>query len=705
MSDTVRRPDVDNENAPSVDLTKPPLHLVPDLPADPAGDLPLVPAWSRNSDGRKAAARRAARRVKRSGRRWISRQRTDRGHAAQIRRGTRRTHEWVVGFQGVNVQAAAHQAHLATREARDAARRARYTIMPGQRDKARQAADRAQTQAMAAVQLHEQARRKVRNGRILRGALAYGSPLVVDTAALVEFGGLGLAGGVVATLSVAAWIGRKPLTAETWDHERRSIGDGDAMTEPMLNRAYRDAKVIPADQELKLVTPCMLSADGQAWEAVFDLPPGVPTAKATGAVAALASGFGVKVQQVSQTPSDREGRVRLRVSLKVPFTGAPVQGPLLPMERVSLWDAVPMGISERGEVITTEWFEKTALFGGEPGAGKTSVANGLLLAAALDPSARIFGADGKAGADLLPFQDIAEMLDTEGDPDALLTILRHVWEVVLPECKQVARENGVRRFSRALAAKDPRVRFTILAIDEWASYLGSADQKTAKEIDRLLRLIVQQGRAYGVIVLASTQKPDSEAVPTGVRDIISTRWAGRCLTPEASDTILGKGRATAGHNAQRILKQQRGVGFYQTGESADPVLMRAYYYDDGEKTGVDEVALIIERAYKLRAEAGTLPGSGPTMADQLRERGADGEILAVLVDEFTARGEGVDWLPGSVLLDTLRAASLEVTPERLAALVVRSKEDKDKRVWEGSRVSGYPRALVLDTAKKALEGA
>ncbi|MFD5577322.1 hypothetical protein [Streptomyces pseudogriseolus] len=696
MSDVLRP----IETAAPADLAKPPLTLVPDLPADPAGDLPLIPDWTRTGEGRKSAARRAARRARRAGRRWLTRQRTDRGHAAQIKRGTRRTHEWVVGFQGVHVQAAAHQAHTATREARDAARRARYTLMPGQRDKARQAADKAQTAAMAAVNAHRQAKAQVRRGRIFRGSIAYGTPLLVDTAALVEFGGLGLAGGIFTTLSVAAWIGRKPLTSETWDHERRSIGDGDAMTEPMLNRAYRDAKVIAADQELKLVTPCGFGPD--AWEVEFDLPPGVPTAKATGAVAALASGFGVKAQQVSQTPGDREGRIRLRVSLKVPFTGEPVRGPLLDCESFDLWDAVPMGISERGEIITTTWFEKTALFGGEPGSGKTSMANGLLLAASLDATARIFGADGKAGADLLPFEDIAEMLDTEGDPEALLEILRHVWEVVLPECKQVAREHGVRRFSRALAAKDPRVRFTVLAIDEWASYLGSADPKTAKEIDRLLRLIVQQGRAYGVVVLASTQKPDSEAVPTGVRDIISTRWAGRCLTPEASDTILGKGRATAGHNAQRILKQQRGVGFYQTGESADPVLMRAFYYDDGEKTGVDEVALILERAYKLRAEAGTLPGSGPSLSDQLRERGADGEILAVLVDTFAAYGDEFDWLPGSVLLDALRAAGIEVTPERLAALVVRPEADK-KKTWEGNRVSGYGRALVFKTAQKLLE--
>ncbi|PSK47986.1 DNA translocase SpoIIIE [Streptomyces sp. 111WW2] len=690
MSDTIRP----LETAAPVDLDKPPLHLVPELPADPAGDLPLVPAWTRNSDGRKAAARRAARRVRRTGRRWISRQRTDRGHAAQIARGTRRTHEWVVGFQGVSVQAAAHQAHLATREARDAARRARYTIMPGQRDKARQAADRAQTQAMAAVQLHEQARRKVRRGRIFRGAAAYGTPLLVDTAALVEFGGLGLAGGVFATLSAAAWIGRKPLTAETWDHERRTIGDGDAMNEPMLNRAYQDAKVIPADQELKLVTPCMLTADGQAWSAVFDLPSGLPTKKALNAKESIAGALGVAVQQLHQSRGDREGRVHLRVSLALPFTGEPVQGPLLAMDRANLWQPIPMGVNLRGESVWTSWVERSGLFGGEPGSGKSAAANDLLLAAALDPTVRLYLADGKAGADITPYEPIAAMFDTNGDPEKLLEILRHIWNVEIPQRRALAKEHGSRKLTAEMAARDPRVCLAVLLVDEWSSYGAAAEKKTRDELERLLRLIVQQGRALGVITLAATQKPDSDSVPTGIRDILSIRWAMRCLTPQASDTILGQGYASAGHNAQEILKSQRGVGIYMDGEGAEPDLTLSYYYDD------DEVELILDRAYKLRAEAGTLPGSGPTLADQLRDRGTDGKILAALVDEFTAHDE--DWLPGSILLTALKAAGLDVTPERLAALVVRPDADK-KRTWEGSRVSGYARDLVLDTATQHLD--
>ena len=72
-------------------------------------------------------------------------------------------------------------------------------------------------------------------------------------------------------------------------------------------------------------------------------------------------------------------------------------------------------------------------------------------------------------------------------------------------------------------------------------------------------------------------------------------------------------------------------------------------------------------------------------------------------DQAAEAGEesaAVDWLPGSVLLDALRAAGLECTAEKLGALVVRTAEEKrTKKEWEGSRVNGYPLAAVARTVQ------
>jgi S-DNA-T family DNA segregation ATPase FtsK/SpoIIIE len=291
-------------------------------------------------------------------------------------------------------------------------------------------------------------------------------------------------------------------------------------------------------------------------------------------------------------------------------------------------------------------------------------------------------ADGKAGADITPFEPIATMHDTDGDPDKLLDILQYMWDVEIKERRALAKEHGSRKLTEAMAAVDPRVCLAVLLVDEWSSYGAAADQKTRQEMERLLRLIVQQGRALGIISLAATQKPDSDSVPTGIRDILSIRWAMRCLTPQASDTILGQGYASAGHNAQDILKSQRGVGIYMDGEGAEPELARGDYYDD------DEVAAILGRAYALRQEAGTLP-LGPL--DRLRATDEDGEILASLIRLYP---EGVDALPAARVTEGLAAAGYTVTADRLAVLVPRTDEEKRRQEVNGSKVSVYPLAAV-----------
>ncbi|WP_428956198.1 ATP-binding protein [Streptomyces sp. cg35] len=569
---------------------------------DPMGDTPLTPAWARSKTGWKSRTAVGRLNSTRRFRKWIRRQRTEHGHAAQTFRGLRRTFLWIQGTEGAQVTAARHEILHTQRDYKSAKWAHDRRLIPGkEKDRRRREMGDAFDHSVKAMSRYRSTQREARLKRAVRGAIVVAPAVAAETVGLELLGapgGLGVTGAALAALTL---IGRRTSAGELYADRDAKIGNGDRMTDEMVNRVYRSAKVIAADDEVRLLSPCTLTADGSAWEVRLELPDGIPASKALGATPQLANGFGVSVQQVSQAKGAREDWLTLRVTLKIPFTGEVHKGPLLTAEKASLWDPAPMAVSERGDVVAVEWFEKTALFGGEPGSGKSAAANNPLLLAALDVRADLYLADGKGGFDLSPFEPIAQMIDTAGDPEVLLAILRHVWEVVLPGLKQVVKDHRVRKFSRALAAEDKRVRWTVLFIDEWASYMAAATPEQQKELERLLRLITQQGRAYAGIVIAATQKPDSAAVPTGIRDILSTRWAGRCMTPEASDTILGKGRASAGYNAQRILKSQRGVGFLQTGETSEPELSQSFFYDD------DEVDVILRRAYRLRAEAGVLP--------------------------------------------------------------------------------------------------
>jgi hypothetical protein len=656
---------------------------------DLMGDTPLTPAWTKTSSGWKNRTVVFRLNSIRAFRKWLRRQATQHGHAAQVWRGAARTALWVQGTEGAQVAAARHEVQQAQRDYKAAKWAHDRRLIPGkEKDRRRKDMEDAFTYSLTAMSRYRAAQRDARTRRAVRGLAALTPFAGVEAAGLHL---LGAPGGIAATgLSIAALalIGRRTTAGELYTDRDAKIGDGDRMTDEMVNRVYRDARVIPADESLRMMTPCTLTADGTAWEVVFDLPSGLPSKKALGAAEQIAGGFGVSVQQVSQARGDREGRIRLRVSLKVPFSGEAPAGPLLTMERVNLWRPIPMGVGLRGNDVEVSWVERSGIFGGEPGSGKSAAANELLLAAALDPTVSLYLADGKGGADVTPFEPVAAMTDTDGEPMRLLEILQHIWDEEIPQRRALAKEHGSRKLTEAMAAVDPRVRLAVLFVDEWSSYGAAAPPKVREEMERLLRLIVQQGRALGVITLAATQKPDGDSVPTGIRDILSIKWAMRCLTPQASDTILGQGYAAAGHNAQTILKSQRGVGILLSGESAEPELVRGHYYDD------EQVAAILQRAYRLREEAGTLP-LGPL--DRLRAADTDGSILADLLDLYDA---GVEMLPASRVLEGLAEAGHTVTADRLAALVPRTDDEKRRQDIDGSRVSVYPltavRRAVLD---------
>ncbi|MHB8449542.1 MAG: hypothetical protein ACYDAQ_03690 [Mycobacteriales bacterium] len=108
--------------------------------------------------------------------------------------------------------------------------------------------------------------------------------------------------------------------------------------------------------------------------------------------------------------------------------------------------------------------------------------------------------------------------------------------------------------------------------------------------------LVARGRAAGVVVLAATQKPASDVVPTSIRDLVGYRLALRCTTPAASDTILGAGWAAAGVSAATIPAAARGVG-YLLADGPAPVRLRCY------RLAEPTLAQVLARGVALRAGA------------------------------------------------------------------------------------------------------
>ena len=245
------------------------------------------------------------------------------------------------------------------------------------------------------------------------------------------------------------------------------------------------------------------------------------------------------------------------------------------------------GGRKNGEQVEISLPERNVLLGGEPGAGKSASLSLLVATAALDPTVRLHLFDGK----LVELAAWAGCADSTVGTDTVIAnkVLREL-QLEMEQRYLTLLANRARKVTR-----DSGLPLHVLVVDELAHYLLAPDRKVRTEFAELLRDLVARGRAAGLIVLAATQKPAHDIIPTALRDLFGFRWALRCMTPQASDTVLGAGWAGLGYSASDIDAAQRGVGWLLH-EGGEPLRLRCHYLDD------DQLADLAARAEALRRQ-------------------------------------------------------------------------------------------------------
>ncbi|WP_157592558.1 FtsK/SpoIIIE domain-containing protein [Solirubrobacter soli] len=307
----------------------------------------------------------------------------------------------------------------------------------------------------------------------------------------------------------------------------------------------------------------------------------------------LASWYRAREVRVSQDTADA-GRCTVLVVARDPLARmAGTPWPNLDAIGLSMWDPIPLALDANGQTRRIRLPDSHLLIGGEPGGGKSVAMSMIVATAALDTTCTVFALDGKQ-VDLVPWENSCAAFAGANMEDAL-TVLRDA-EVWMDSAYAALRAAGKRKVTEG----DP---LGVLVVDELAYYANSG--KTSKEFNGKLRDLVARGRAAGLIVVAATQKPSTDTIPSSIRDLFPARWALRCSTPEASDTVLGKGRAAAGTDASRIAREARGTG-YVLDEGSAPVLCRSYFISD------DQLEALAGRAANQRSAGPpthSLPGA------------------------------------------------------------------------------------------------
>ena len=333
--------------------------------------------------------------------------------------------------------------------------------------------------------------------------------------------------------------------------------------------ACRHAELASRNDRVPWVMRCVLTRAGEQLR--VRLAAGSQVADLENASEQLAAFLSVREVRVTRDPANAR-YARVVVLRRDPLADPlPIPWPLANAGQCSLWGAIPVGEDEDGNQVTVALPERNLLAGGEPGAGKSTVVQLLIAAAALDPTVVLTLFDPKL-VELAVWQGCAHRLVGPNVEEAI-----DVLKVLIGELDD--------RYLTLLANRARKVEhgdglpLHLVVVEELAFYTNGPDRKAASAFSVLLRDFVARGRAAGMVTVATTQKPSADVVPTYLRDLFGFRWALRCSTPEASDTILGRGWASQGHSAAQIDPAARGVGLLLQ-EGGVPVRLRSCYLDD-----------------------------------------------------------------------------------------------------------------------------
>jgi hypothetical protein len=333
--------------------------------------------------------------------------------------------------------------------------------------------------------------------------------------------------------------------------------------------ACRHAELATRNDRVPRITRCELTRAGELLR--VKVPAGAQVPDLDAASERVAAFLDAREVRVTREPQSARYAKVVVVRTDPLADPRPIPWPLADAGSCSLWAPVPVGLDEDGAQVTIALPYRNLLLGGEPDAGKSSILQLLVATAALDPAVRLTLLDPKL-VELAVWQGCTTRL-VGPDVDEAIEVLRGLL-VELDDRYLTLLANRARK----VTAEDG-LPLHLLGVEELAFYTNGPNRKASTEFATLLRDYVARGRAAGMPTIATTQKPSADVVPTYLRDLFGFRWALRCSTPDASDTILGRGWASQGYTATSIDPAVRGVG-YLLQEGGVPVRLRACYLDD-----------------------------------------------------------------------------------------------------------------------------
>jgi S-DNA-T family DNA segregation ATPase FtsK/SpoIIIE len=377
--------------------------------------------------------------------------------------------------------------------------------------------------------------------------------------------------------------------------------------------------------------------DGPGWACQLDLPHGVSVSTILGRREDFASGLRKPLSATwpEGVPQEHPGRMDLWVGFQDISKAKPSPGPLVKARTTDLFDSLPFGTSPRGRMISVPMFEMNWIIGAAPGQGKTAAVRQLACGTALDVLADIWIAELSGKGDLEPLAKVCHRYCSGMDDESIAyaaesaRLLRNEVEqrqAAFRKLKADGRLPKDGKVTRELASQFKELRPLLAVFDEVQNLL--TDKQYGEQAAEDLAYVIRVGRAYGIIAVLSTQRPDAKIIPTAITGLV----IGRCclMVPDqpANDVVLGTSSYRRGYDATVFRpKLDAGLCWLKGSEEGTPQVCRTFYID------LPTTEKIAARARDLRDRAEVLTGYALGEAAGLTvPRDVLADVLAVFGD-------------------------------------------------------------------------
>jgi len=485
------------------------------------------------------------------------------------------------------------------------------------------------------ARLHKiaQETRKVR-GMVLGGEVIALAVAVALLATLAPWWAWYAAGAVA--LPLLARAGRPP--------DRRIIRpasippDYSPPTHEIITRALGSLGIPEINKALKEGGPGIayvsdVMKDGPGWGCHLDLPHGVTATHILAKREELASGLRRPLSATwpAGVPQEHAGRLELWVGFHDISKMRPPAWPLLKARGTDVFASVPFGTDPRGRPVTVPLFEVNWLIGAAPGQGKTSAVRGLACGVALDVRAEMWLHELAGKGDCEPLARVCHRYCSGLDDASIayaaesLRLLRGELDRRSVALRKVPREQRPQgKITPELAAaRHLRLYPLVCIVDEVQNLFMHPEH--GKQAQEDAGYVIRLGRAYGVILVLSTQRPDKESVPTAVTGNVTCRFCLQVPGQVENDLVLGTSSYKNGYNATAFRPAtDAGLGWLKA--DGPPQIVRTY------KVDLPEAEKVCARARDMRDRAGTLGGYALGLDEEAEARDVLADVLAVFGD-------------------------------------------------------------------------